>query len=513
MQPTNSRARSSDWRRRPSLAAIVVACVAAVALGFASTRLNPTWVAVGAITLLPVVSHIRWVGLKRAIAEPSVITIVLFFYLSVFPQRGLVIALNHFRDVAFGYTVTSLDLVGTLVLAGLGTTAFVETFHRVVGYPRRAPQRRPVANQVDSHSMGLLAILLGAVALIALAIIVAQTGGLATTTSVFLPHSKAASAEAGSFAGSAWAIAAVPAVWCAAYTVADRTNPRTIRLAFLTVAVVLVASQLLIFGSRLNALLALVGAWVVLHHSGRSIPPVAVLASIPILVLVSIPIVSQRPGVNLADLPAKERYSRVASYGVLDVALAVRQHSEDIKHKLTNPHRWLDLPLYLVPSPLWPTKPSIDDKRLDVYVAQAIGNKNQQDTGLPSSYLTELRLYAGWLGVLLGGMVLGAVSGALHRILIGSSGVRAPPASLIWYCVALVAVFSYYKDGDLLMSLVATFRSSMYIGIAMAIAGVWRPGGRRSLVRPQASRVRVGHLDASLPPAGTGDMPTGAPGH
>jgi hypothetical protein len=257
------------------------------------------------------------------------------------------------------------------------------------------------------------------------------------------------------------------------------------------VAVVIVLAMVIVFGSRLDALLALAGAWVVLHYNRRTVPVWAVLASAALIVLISVPIVSQRDGGQVTGLSAYEKYSRIASYGVLDASLAVQESPGDLRRKLTDRDRWLALPLYLVPSSLWPGKPSIDTVRMDVLVAQSIGTTNQQDTGFPTSYVTELWLYGGWPAVLLASIGLGALLGALHRTLVGPHSTRAKPAALLWYCVVVLAGFSYYKDGDLLMTAVGSGRTAIYLGGAMLITGAWTPFADRGAERRQLARAAV----------------------
>lgn len=480
--------RSGGTRWKPGARAGIVAV--AILLGLATSRLDLIPLLVGVATLLPLASHVRWVGLRRAITEPSVVTIIVFFYLSVFPQRGLAITLNDFADVRFALTAADADLAWALLLASLGTTALVEAFHFVETRGGTRAFEEPARRSGTRFGVVPLAILLGALTLLALVALLLENGGLAGAQSAFLSHSKSDALEARSFALSLWSTAAVPAVWCATYA-ALAARKRTVRVSFMIVAVVIVLAMVIVFGSRLDALLALAGAWVVLHYNRRTVPVWAVLASAALIVLISVPIVSQRDGGQVTGLSAYEKYSRIASYGVLDASLAVQESPGDLRRKLTDRDRWLALPLYLVPSSLWPGKPSIDTVRMDVLVAQSIGTTNQQDTGFPTSYVTELWLYGGWPAVLLASIGLGALLGALHRTLVGPHSTRAKPAALLWYCVVVLAGFSYYKDGDLLMTAVGSGRTAIYLGGAMLITGAWTPFADRGAERRQLARAAV----------------------
>jgi len=466
--------RSVVFRRLEGRATVAVATLALVAsalLGVAASLVNVTAVLMAAVTLLPVASHVRWVGFRAAVSEPSPVTLILFFYLCVFPQRGLVIAANQFTDVKFALTATTEDLAATLLLASLGTTVFVESFHLV---RRRSGGGAEILRQGTREMRRVipLATLLGFLALAALAAAILQNGGFAGAQTVFLSHSKTAAVEARSYALSLWSTVTVPAVWAAAAVVAGATVRRSTRLSFGILALIIVLSQILVFGSRLQALVALMGAWVVVHYSRRALPVAAILIAFPAVMLLSVPIVSQREGQDLARLPTYERYSRIASYGVLDSTLGIRQHRAQLKAKLDDPYRWLNLPLYLVPTLVWPEKPTLDDKRLDLYVARAVGGVNQADTGFPAGYGTELWLYRGWPAVLLGSMLFGALVGALDRRLLNAWQERRSVSGLLWYCFLVALAFTYYKDGDLVTSAVSVIRGGTYLGIAMIVTGV-----------------------------------------
>jgi hypothetical protein len=444
----------------------------AAGVGFAVTRMDLIPVIVGAATLLPILSHVRWVGVRRAVTEPSAITLILLFYLCVFPQRGLVIALNDFTDVQFVFTTSSDDLVSLLLLASLGTTVLVEAFHAV--RTRSGKEESPVSRPLAApRGLSVLAALLGSLAVASLAAVLIENGGVSGAQSVFLSHSKIAADEARSLALSVWTTLAVPAVWACGIAAVNTAVRKPVRLGFAAAAALIVAAQLVVFGSRLDALLAIMGVWIVFHYSRRPLPAVVVLSALPVFLLLSVPILNEREGTGLVGLSTHEQFSRISSYGVVDAALAVRENPDRIRADLRDVDRWTDLPTYLVPSPAWPNKPRIDDRRLDFYVAQSIGAP--PDTGFPSGYVTELWLYGGWWAVLGVSLLGGCLLGAVHRRLIDKWYATGAPAALIWYCVVMLAAFSYFKDGDILMSLTSTLRIAIYTGCAMLLTGVWFP--------------------------------------
>jgi hypothetical protein len=235
-----------------------------------------------------------------------------------------------------------------------------------------------------------------------------------------------------------------------------------------------------VFGSRLNAILALLGAWVVFHYSGRTLPVKTVLIAVLLIVVVSVPIVSERAGGTGEHLSTLERYSRITGYGVLDASLAVMQQPKEIASRLTQASRWLDLPAYFVPGFLWHGRPNLATRRLDLFVAQTLGTANDQSTGFPPSYVTEGWLYGGWPAVLVISLAFGAVLGSLHRRLITPRRGAPDAALLLTYCFVVTVSFSYFKDGDVLVWIVGNWRAAAYLALAMLVTGVWQPFKRRT---------------------------------
>lgn len=468
--------------RGPWLAHIVGGGVALL-LGLGSGHL--TTVVVGVATLLPIFSHVRHVGWRRAIAEPSAVTIIVGFYLLAFPLRGLVIAASGYTDVFLARgPVSGNDLVAELLLASFATTVLVEAYYFVIGTPRLrsiTPRHASEGLRPSQAGVAALAGILGALALAALLGMIVQYGGVSGAQAALLSHSKAAALQgATSISSSAWSIVAAPAVWCAACVAVDTARKSVVRVIFVSIGIVIILAQLVVFGSRLNAIGAVMGAWIVFHYSGRTVPVKGVLVAIPLLILLSVPIVSQRSGGNEVRLSTIERYSRIAGYDLLDASLAVRQDPSEIRSKLLDPQRWFDLPAYFVPASVWHGRPNIETRRLDLYVAQTLGTLNDQATGFPTTYVTESWLYGGWLAVLVVSALFGALLGWLHHKLVAAPRGSPSPAALLTYSFVVVLAFNYYKDGDMLVSFVGGWRDAVYLGFAMLATGVWRPLCRHS---------------------------------
>jgi hypothetical protein len=428
------------------------------------------------------VSHMRWVGARRAITEPSIATVILFFYVSVFPLRGIMVAASHLSDIEFVHGTQSYSEVASLLaLAGVATTVLIEAFHRT---RRRRPLSTTISETVGTSKLSGLVVLAGltsALTLISLLGLIVQHHGIAGAKSAYVSHSKLAGLRGEhDIALSIWTVLTLPTVWTAACVVLASGAKKVHRVTFATVATLIVLADLIIFGSRLDVILAVVGVWIIFYYSGRRVPVLAVFAAITVIILVSVPILEQRSSGSAASSSPLEKYSRIAGYGVLDATLAVREDPNEIRSKLEQSSRWLALPLYLTPSILWPGRPNINLTRMDLYVAESIGSQNQKTAGYPTTYMTELWLYGGWLLVIVGSLVFGLVLGWFHERIIGRQ-TQLSPAMLLWYCLIADLGFTYYKDGDIVTSSVTAVRTGLYYAVALILTGVWKPkfGTRR----------------------------------
>ncbi len=263
------------------------------------------------------------------------------------------------------YQVSTGQLIYVLLTASLGTTLFVESYYLIVGrsslasWSRRALREVAMApkGRLASRRLVWLAVALELLAMIALLEQVRRYG-LAGAREDLSAHTKtAALASAGTSANSVWAIVADPAVWAAA-TVAVWPGVSRSKRATVTVgAVVLLLAQLIVYGSRLDLIVSLIGVWIVLYYSGKAVPAKWILATLPIFVILSIPIIAERKGGSTPQLPVVERISRIVGYEILDTALAIHQYPGPLRTDLENATRWLDGEEYLVPGFVWPGRP------------------------------------------------------------------------------------------------------------------------------------------------------------
>lgn len=447
--------------------------------------------AVGATSLMPIAASARRLGLRRTFSEPTAATIILLFYVAIFPQRALVIALDGYDNVLFApERVTPMALAVTLTLAAVATTVLLESFHLVWNLrANAASETKSLPPDVGGDGrMVQLAVSVCAVTIGALLVIVAQSGGIAGATAVYAPHNKSIQGVTGP-AGSIWSLFASPAMWSAAVVMANGRLLRPVRVGAAVVIALLITAQLVIFGSRLNVVIGLVGVWVVWHYAGHRVSTLAVAGAVVALCLVSIPILSARTGGETVGLPAHTRLSQTIGYSTLDLALAVRQRPGYLRERLRSPRRWTTFPRYLVPSFIDRSRPVIDSQLVDVYAAEIFGTRNQRaTTGFPPGSIMEAWVIGGWFGVLVAAAAFGAIAGWLQARLVG----RGAPSSadLLWSCVVVTAAFSYYKDGDLLAQAVGDYRLVLYLGILMYVFRVWTPLSR-SGARSARSSVNV----------------------
>jgi len=465
----------------------VVLVALAGLIGFEAHELEP--VAIALVTLAPLASHARHVGLRHMLTEPSSATIIVWFYIAVFPLRALVIAASGYDDVYLARgVVPSNSLVAELLLASFATTALIEAYYFVLGPLKPQPiakDQLPLPPAVVRF-----AFLLSGLALVSLVGVIATYGGIGAAHAALLQHSVAATLQGKtSLSESAFELFAAPSVWAASYVAINRQAAKHIRVTLGAAAGLVILGALIVYGSRLNALLGLMGVWVVLYYSGRRLSTGRVLAALVVAVLVSQPILSERAGGIKARESTLEKYSRIVGYGELDVALAIRQEPDTIRQKFDDPNRWLELPEYFVPSFIWHNRPILFANRLGLYVGEELGNVNDATIGLPSTYVTEGWLLGGWIPTLIISLVFGAFLGWGRKRLVSSPTPSA--AAVLTYCFMVTLGWTYYKDGDLVPTIVGQTRTAVYLGLLLLVTGVIGVRARRPkpIYNPQPARV------------------------
>jgi hypothetical protein len=140
---------------------------------------------------------------------------------------------------------------------------------------------------------------------------------------------------------------------------------------------------------------------------------------------------------------------------------------------------------------LWHGRPNLNARRFGLYVARDLGTANDQATGFPATYIIEAWLIGGWPATLAVSILFGAFLGWARRRLVGSVAIPSPAAVLI-YCFVVTLGWTYYKDGDILSTVVGQTRTAVYLGLLMLVTGV------------------LGHHRASPDGTWPQDRPTGA---
>jgi hypothetical protein len=479
---------------RATVATILFGVVGAAAIGALSSSLYTA--AIGILTLAPLGAHARHVGWRNVLTEANVATAVVWFYIAVFPLRAAVVASSGYSDLIFlRGPVTSHALLQLLFLAAVATTVLVEAYY--AGAPVRITRAAIHGPDAERWSAVFrLAMLLGGLSLVGLAGIVEQHGGISGARARFVAHTDLgalATASTSSVFESSWALFAIPACWVCAYVMLCRTAPRRAKLATGACALIIVAAELGIYTSRLNVILSLLGAWVVYASFGKRLSASIMLAALAVVVVASGPLVATRDSERYTS--SLEHYSRIAGYGVLDASLALESEPAPVRAKLLSAKRWLDLPAYFVPSQLWAGRPNLGPRRLDVLVAQDIGDQADRTTGFPVTEILEGWLLAGFAG----GVALSALFGyALGRaVRLFARHLPSSPGAVIALAFVASSGWGYYDGGDFVTTFVGQGRTAVYLALLLLLTGV-SGRRRRRVVAPRAADASILRARESL---------------
>lgn len=454
--------------------------VAVLGGAFAASSLG-LMAAVAAVALAPPAAHVWRVGWRRAITEPTPAAIIVLFYLAVFPQRALTIALGGYEDVLFVPLPTDgQELAAVLLLASVVTTAIVLGFHTI------AKDTRPGLTLTKPRPVAALGFALQGLALAALLGVLAENGGPSGVIASFASHDTELATAARSTAYSLWITFAAPAIWGTALVMATPGVKRDARLLILLGGACICFAQIILFGSRLQMTLGLIGAWAVWYYAGRRVSPRAVAIAGLALVLVSIPVLANRgDGLTQRERlqPTHVRVSEIVGYGILDVSLAVQQRPERIERAWRCEECWTSLPWALIP---FGPEPNTRDQLHTIAIVRAFGAPNQQNSGFPASTVTEAWIAGGWVLAPFWGLGLGLLAGWFHTRLVGRSVVTA--AGLMFYALVVANSFTIFKDGNLNGAVVLVWRTTLYLAVPMLLTGVWRPSLGRARRVPAPAR-------------------------
>lgn len=422
---------------------------------------------------LPLWVHVRLSGGVRKAVRPTPATVVLAFYPFFFPVAalGVTTPTDEYGSI-LERVPTTAEIRPVLIGVTVAMTAFVIAFHRASG--RQNSEPAPVVPTDHGRARAvILAALLGTLAVVGLAIVVRENGSIAAVTSRYATHSKTVAVGGTDRIGiTLWSSFSILAGWAAMVVVADRRAQRGLRVVFGLLIVGVLAAQTLIFASRLYPILTLIGVWVMWINLGHRIRP-GVFAVVAVLALLgSAQLLEWRTLGRAGSATDYRDYTRIAGYSVLETITAVRQRPTNVHDQLAEPQRWRDGPLYILPRAFRPVIPDLERRRLDGYIANALGDPNQRrTTGFPASFVTELWLLGGWSLAIAGGAIFGALVGTGHRLLLRHA-TRQPVGALMLYANLCAFGFTYFKDGDVLVSTVNGIKGTFYLVVVIGLTGL-----------------------------------------
>lgn len=386
--------------------------------------------------------------------EFSLASVILLAYTLLFPLRLYSLSLQGFDGALIFGNIGAGRAIRTTALAGAATTCVLLAYALTVGRSRvpapirSAEQRR--LRLITTSSLGL--------AVVGLATMMLALGGPLGIYAKFASHQKGvALAGAERLGYTLWSVFLPLGLWVVLGLRGRRS--RLLR----AVALLCAAAAVMLFGSRLTLLIALVGAWP-FWEARRGTAALKLGAVAVALLAISLVVVADRTQTSLQQGDVTQAAVSTASYSVLDAATAVRESPDRLRDAVVNPERFVAAIASFVPSVLWGGKPSLQEVRLDSAVAFAYGSGAQRvATGFPTSFLTEGLVVAGLPGVVTAALVFGALVGCVERS--ASSGRLT---SRLAVAAGSYTTFTYYKDGDLITSSTAGVKLLLYALLLLA---------------------------------------------
>jgi hypothetical protein len=406
-------------------------------------------------------------------------TLVVATYVTLFPFRLIVLALDGWQGVLVIGQTTAADATAACGLVGVCVSLLLLTYYPL-SYGGDFSPTTSTQSQDALYRFSRVALV---IATLGIVLVMIAEGGPAGVYATFAQHSKAVTLTRSEQLGyTLWILYLPIAIWALTALEPGRST-RRLRV----VGVFLVCTVVLLYASRLTAVSALVGAWPLWRGQRRlsslwKVTAIALLFSIAGFILVS-GRTQERQELNTADV------LRSASYAVLDGVILVRSRPEALRPAVMNGQRLIAGGSSFVPSAIWPSKPRLDPYRLDSAVANTFGNENQRfTTGFPASFLLEGAAIGGMGGAMLFSLILGVLLGASERRLF----TRAATGHLaqVLLGVASVSIFNFIKDGDTVASLQALLKYSLYVllpFVALRIARDTVPAGFRRDSRTSAA--------------------------
>jgi hypothetical protein len=405
---------------------------------------------------------------------PILITVYLLF----FPLRALYLAQVGYANLVI--PEADWDAASSLLAVLAGTGVAMICF--VVGYfsplARRIARKGPLfrtPTRAGARALWLGLAFIG-LAYVGQGLLILEHHGFAGLAEQYASHNKLFEASSREkFALMLWYTFHSSGVWLIAAAYAEAvTSQRSAVWERTCVAVALIVGAVIAtfaYGSRMQLFGLLAGVVIIYHWHVRRIKTWLLLLLAPALVIGSVAIVAWRTDIPIATVFRIADVSGNLGHGIFDVFLAIHQHPIP-RTFVTSPARWAQIPLWLVPRFLWPSKPLMTQSRLDWLVADYYRGNGHilASTGFPASMFAEWYVLGGWATVVLAAFLFGTVAGAVDRWF--STHERSIVATLLYVSVAVALAF-YFKDGDIVASALGWVKTvGLMFGVVLLIGGL-----------------------------------------
>lgn len=395
-------------------------------------------------------------------------------YAAFFPVRTLGLAVTGWTT-AYPFPLGPDELQAGVFVAAPAVSAFLAAYVAAWNRGERFPGIRM---NVDSRRLSAAAIGVTAAALIGLAMVVGVSGSVEAAFAKYSPHSKAITLSGLEALGLAlWLLAAGPGTWLAAARMRQMGMSRAReprgwlqRSYLLGASVVILAASILVFASRRDMSAILIGVTVVQLHGRRPHLRSFVLAGISVVAL-SVAVVAFRVG----DTPQRTVMTVVTEnlgHSILESLSATIRNPAPLAAEVRSPSRWIAL------AGAWIPGHDRSHPRLDEVIAQELAGSVWRDSGIPGSALAEWYALGGMAPLLGAGIFLGALAGLAEQAV--RPRLRDDLAAAVLYSSFLVLAFSYFKDGDALLTAAGMARQPVLLALGL---------GTMSLLSKRASPI------------------------
>jgi len=252
-------------------------------------------------------------------------------------------------------------------------------------------------------------------------------------------------------------------IWLSAMAYAENTKNRVRGIFFAIVSVLAIIISIYIFGSRTQLLIIGSGVVLIYHWKIKRISWSKLALVIPFLIALSVWVVGYRTD-NVVEWNLEIIFNNLG-HSVLDVFIGIYNYPIP-KDFVLDYQRWLQLPVSLIPRFIWPDKPIMSITRLDWLIADFFrGRTGQTETGYPASMFAEWYVLGGWPLVMVISFSFGLMVNAVDRWFLS----KIHNNNYIFvYIPVFVSLLSYFKDGDIVMSMSSSLKS-LTLGILIFV--------------------------------------------